>query len=519
MKIITKYFKRILLLITALVIIAPASTLAAASVPATMSPIVITEMQPGTATSGSQEFIELYNQSTQAINLTAEQWQIQIGSSKATTWDSAKAVALTGMFYPGTYIVISSNYTAAGETQSYMQQYASAQFTAGLTSTSGHIRLTHVVNGLVTEADKLEWSTQSSGSYVSPGIGGASTLALDTSISAGSSIKRMTDVNHVFLTSTDLVQNFAVSPCPSPTANNAAPANPLPSTAVAPLPTIIDITNPLCTVTSGTGSDDEIPVPSTEPPAILLPSDTVPTNTQPTPAIPAADAGLSAPQITELLPNPGSPRTDATDEFVELYNPNTVSFDLSGFVLEAGLTGNKHYTFPQGTTIAGNSFMALFSQTTKLSLSNTSGKVVLLDPLQRVIAQSNVYDTAKDDVAWARANGAWYWTTQPTPNAANVIRQPVTKAKKSSSSTTKTKKSSTTAKTTSSKKTTAPTDTQLASTTVEDTPIHPLTLAVVGGFAVLYGAYEYRRDMANKLYQLRAYREARRENRRAAKGR
>lgn len=504
----------------AITIALPVSALATATTVTTPS-ILITEMSPGTTVSGSQEFIELYNQSTQAINLSTEQWQLQIASSKATTWDGAKNVALTGTFYPGTYLLLSSNYTATGDTQSYLQQYASAQFSSGLTATSGHIRLVHTVNSVVSEVDRLEWSTQTNGTYTSAGIGGSSVFALDSAIDAGSSIKRKTDASHVFMTNTDVTQNFAVSPCPSPTANNVAPATPLANTVVSPLPTAVDITNPLCTpVSSDPVQESEIPAADTEPPVVLLPTEVVATTTAAaTPTIPAADAGLSAPQITELLPNPGSPHTDAVDEFVELYNPNAVAFDLSGFILEAGLTGNKHYTFPAGTTIPAHAFVAYFSETTKLSLSNTSGKVILQDPLQRTIAQSEVYGTAKDDLAWARANGTWYWTTQPTPNATNVIQEPVAKTKKSSSTASSSKKSAATAKTTSSKKTATTGATQLASTTVEDTPLHPLTLAVVGGFAILYGAYEYRRDMANKFYQFRRYREARRETRRQPKGR
>lgn len=520
MKKSTHLFIRLACLALAAVLLLPASAFAVDADTPAIQPVLITEMQPGTAVSGSQEFIELYNQSTNAINLSAEQWQVQITSSKATTWEGAKSITLAGTFYPGTYMLLSSNYTVAGDTQSYLQHYASAQFSAGLTASSGHIRLVRTVNATVTEVSRLEWSTQTNGAYTSPGIGGSPTFMLDSAIDTTSSIKRKTDANHVFMASSDVTQNFAVSSCPSPTANNTAPNTPFADTVVGPLPTSVDITNPLCESAPGnTGESGELPPSNSEPPAVLLPNETVSaTNTSATPSIPAADIGLSAPQITELLPNPGSPRTDAVDEFVELYNPNATAFDLSGFILEAGLTGNKHFTFPAGTTIPAHGFVTYFSETTKLSLSNTSGKVVLRDPLQRVIAQTDAYDTAKDDVAWARANGSWYWTTQPTPNASNVIKQPAAKAKKAASSSTS-KKSTVTAKTASTKKPTSTDTTQLASTTVADTPLHPLTLAVVGAFALLYGAYEYRNDVANKLYQLRRYREARREARRQPKGR
>jgi hypothetical protein len=55
-------------------------------------------------------------------------------------------------------------------------------------------------------------------------------------------------------------------------------------------------------------------------------------------AIPDSDAGLAAPQISEVLPNPTPPATDAEGEFIELYNSNNNIFDLSGFSLQAGNT-------------------------------------------------------------------------------------------------------------------------------------------------------------------------------------
>jgi hypothetical protein len=43
--------------------------------------------------------------------------------------------------------------------------------------------------------------------------------------------------------------------------------------------------------------------------------------------------------------------------------------------------------------------------------------------------------------------------------------------------------------------------------------VHPLVLAGVGGLAVAYAIYEYRHDLANRLFQLRGYFAARRSHR------
>ena len=152
--------------------------------------------------------------------------------------------------------------------------------------------------------------------------------------------------------------------------------------------------------------------------------------------MPAADIGLMAPTVTEILPNPTGSGNDSTDEFIELYNPNPGSFDLTGFSLQSGTT-TCLYTFPAGTTLPASGFTAFYSKTTGLSLSNSGGQAKLLDPFSNAIAVSGPYGTANDGQAWALAKGKWYWTTSPTPDQANVIHEPP--VKKSSAKTTATK--------------------------------------------------------------------------------
>ncbi len=273
--------------------------------------------------------------------------------------------------------------------------------------------------------------------------------------------------------------------------------------------------NNACGLVSATGAPLAAPadtsqlLPGSEPAATIVPAEDDDSSDPPAPSLPTADIGLKAPTITEILPNPAGTGNDGTDEFVELYNPNTVSFDLSGFSLQAGTTSLHTAAFPAGTTLPAQSFTAFYTADTGLSLSNSGGQVMLLDPFSNSISATDVYGTAVDGQAWALANGQWYWTTTPTPNAANVINQP---AKKS----TKAGKSKTTKTTTASAKTaktgTSGGSAQLASAqaTTSTTPIHFWTLALVAGLALLYGAYEYRTDLANRLHQLRGYLGARR---------
>ncbi len=258
-------------------------------------------------------------------------------------------------------------------------------------------------------------------------------------------------------------------------------------------------------------------LPGSPPPATIV---NVSDDEQPASgALPPADIGLAAPQVNEALPNPAEPQTDSEDEFIELYNSNGVAFDLTGFKLQTGTTTLHNYTFPVGTMLAPKSFTAFYSIDTGLSLSNSSGQARLLDPVGNTISQSDIYGTAKEGQTWALANGAWYWSTTVTPNAANIVRQPL--SVQSLSVGTTAKSASTTAKksATTAGKTAATPKVKAASTSTSNvssspaaknaSPLHPLVLAGVGLGAVAYAAYEYRNDLRNRLYQFRRYRAAR----------
>lgn len=253
-------------------------------------------------------------------------------------------------------------------------------------------------------------------------------------------------------------------------------------------------------------------------------------------AIPAENTGLMSPLITELLANPSGTGTDATDEFIELYNPNDRAFGLAGFTLQTGLSTKHSYVLPAGLVIPAKSFRALYASETGLSMSNTSGQATLLDAQGVVVTQSDPYDSAPDGQAWALAQGVWYWTTKPTPAATNIIAQPiakpataVTKLLATAGKTASVKKpAASTAKTASVKgastkkpaKTVKKTTKELASTNASQTVpvakptgVHPAALAVVALGALGYGAYAYRRDMAHAFQRVGRHRIFRRVRR------
>lgn len=219
------------------------------------------------------------------------------------------------------------------------------------------------------------------------------------------------------------------------------------------------------------------------------------------------NVGKKAPIINELLPNTAPPQVDAEDEFVEIYNPNDATFDLSGFKLAFGSNNPRKYTFPEGTVMQPGEFKVFRSGGTSISLSNTRAQVWLLDPNEKIIDQTEPYSSAKDGQAWAldSTTGKWVWSMRATPGEANILM----------SVPDKNAKSTTTAAILGISDSGSGSDSgtgggSATATLADKTPIHPAVLAVVGLAAVAYAGYEYRQDIANKLFQFRQYRERRR---------
>jgi len=236
-------------------------------------------------------------------------------------------------------------------------------------------------------------------------------------------------------------------------------------------------------------------------------------NTQPDavssePTIPLADIGLKSPLISELLPNPNPSIANASEEYIELYNPNDKPFDLSGFVLQSGLSTVHKYYFSSGTVLPSKSFTAFYTDNTGLTLSNTSGVAKLLDPLGNSIFSTANYSTAKTGQAWALNNGVWTWTSEPTPGSTNKIILPATATPKSDKS--KTKKVTGTKQKTAkpskkSKKAKKVSITNTASEPVKEPSLQFWALAIIISLALLYACYEYRTDISNKIFKLRQY--------------
>lgn len=122
--------------------------------------------------------------------------------------------------------------------------------------------------------------------------------------------------------------------------------------------------------------------------------------------------------INELLPNVTS--YDTGKEFIELYNPNSRAIRLNGYALQVGPSFNKSYYLPDDDVIEPEGYYSISDTVSKLVLPNTSASLRLVAPDGSIVSFSDLYLSPGENTAWALISATWQYTNQPTSGAQNV---------------------------------------------------------------------------------------------------
>ncbi|MEO8784896.1 MAG: lamin tail domain-containing protein [Candidatus Saccharimonadales bacterium] len=125
----------------------------------------------------------------------------------------------------------------------------------------------------------------------------------------------------------------------------------------------------------------------------------------------AGTGGCTDIQIDELMANPSG--DDTGREFIEVNNPTQQKISLQGCGLQVG---TKSYNFAEDDYLAAGQFKAFYSSQTGLVLTNGGGSVQLLGSAQTAV----VYPELADDQVWVQVDGNWQVSNQPTPNDVNL---------------------------------------------------------------------------------------------------
>lgn len=147
-------------------------------------------------------------------------------------------------------------------------------------------------------------------------------------------------------------------------------------------------------------------------------------NKEPSPAIiadetPAETSAYSGGIIlNEVLPNPEG--ADETEEWIELYNQNDFSVNLSDWQIRDIEGSTTIYTLPKGTEILANGFLVLKRPDTKISLNNTGDGLNFYSPDQK-IADSMAFKNAPLNQSYNKTGNGWDWSEKPTMGSINIV--------------------------------------------------------------------------------------------------
>lgn len=120
--------------------------------------------------------------------------------------------------------------------------------------------------------------------------------------------------------------------------------------------------------------------------------------------------------ISEIFPNPTG--TDKGGEWIEIHNSTMTDLDLSGWKILN--SAGKAFTFPEGTHLAGQGYLILTDQVTKISLKNSGDEVKILDTDENIQDQ-RTFETAPENVSFAKISTLGLVDTTPS-SAASILR-------------------------------------------------------------------------------------------------
>ena len=121
--------------------------------------------------------------------------------------------------------------------------------------------------------------------------------------------------------------------------------------------------------------------------------------------------------ISELLPNPAG--ADEDGEWIELWNYGAEPVSLEGLVVRYNIRTVKELTLSQPIMLDPNSYYVVQSPDYTLSLTNTASSASLYSSDSSLLSETAPYENAPDGTSWAWFETGWEFTNRPTPGVAN----------------------------------------------------------------------------------------------------
>ncbi len=327
------------------------------------SGVVITEVMTASSASASSEFVEIYNQSDTAVNLTDWKVQYQASSSNPLTGSWTTKSSLDGQLKAHGFALVSSSIfnTEKSVTGDF-------QLSSGLSGTAG--RLSDGIN----TTDSLTWGVASA-------LEGTSAAAP----SAGHSLKRTVDSDALFVDNNNNSTDFVLSDQPFAQGGGVEDIVVEPVDVCLATPEI-DLTVPDGYEIDANGDCVKIVQP------LVCSKDVI---------------------INEFLSDPVGLEADG-GEFVELYNASSSDAPLVGCGLHSSKSSQPLIEFIDSDVVpAGGYYVVSLAD----KLTNSSGSVTFSNADQDNIV---TYSNLKEGQAMALFGDAWEVTNQPTAMAKNL---------------------------------------------------------------------------------------------------
>ncbi len=323
-----------------------------------------------TGTDTGLEWIELFNSSSQPIDLTG--WQLNAVSGKYYTFPSFALAA-------GSFVLI--HWRADGQNSASELFTDSQTITENMGNKSGFVALfknsEHNKDTIVDYLEYGEGGKTWESTAVSAGIWQAGQFIGAPSEGQSAGLKQDGQDKN-------LVSDWQTFANPTPNQSN--------TTSDAP--------------PNGTTTTQSTP-PNQQT------SSSESTQTQATSTTEAAFSNYS----DEILINEFMPWPDSGNEWVELINLDTQTIDLANWQIDDEEGESSPQKVPDGTTIESNQFLVI--ELNKNAFNNDGDQVRLIWPDGQIVHTVS-YPKALQGSSSARfENGLWLWTDQPTPNQEN----------------------------------------------------------------------------------------------------
>lgn len=334
-----------------------------ASANATSAHVLVSRIQAGATGAATQEFIVLYNNSNEEVDITG--WCLTNKGSLKFACFQPPVLGQTLYIPAHAYATVASESLA--KTQPDVQfsvVYTPLNQTSGsITGTSDTISLLNRSDGVI---DRYSWSA---------------------SVGSGMHLARIGSGDPKVYADTDTVMDWF-----------ASPALPIPDDGIEIDEAIIDV------------------CPNVEDVQAILPIGIILNEIGE-----CIQEPILSLEITEILPNPKG--GDAGLEFIEIYNPNDETVLLAGYQLRIGPQLDTVYHFPTDSFIAAKSYTVFSNTDIPFSLLNTSSRVQLTLKNGVVVSDPPPYESPKENQSWANVAGEWVYLSNPTPGAENLVVQ------------------------------------------------------------------------------------------------